>query len=518
MELWRRQPALAVGGAIAALVLARILLLVLTPMELGADEAQYWRWAQTLDWGYYSKPPLIAWLIAATTTVFRDSEWAVRLSAPILHGLAGWFLFDLGRRMFDARTGAWSAAIYLLMPGVTLSSAIMSTDAVLLPCWSAAMLAVWMLRERPSLAHGALLGLALGVGMLAKYAAGYLLAGAALAALFDPQTRRALLSLPGLVALLVAAAVLSPNLIWNATHGFETVSHTADNANLGAADFNILRLGEFVIDQMGVFGPFGVIGLFAAAVLLVRDKDSDREPRRLWLAAFTAPPLAVIAVQAVISGAHANWAATAYPSACVLVASWIGRPVWTWLSRLNVGFNALLALAFFAFTLSPALADAAGATGAFKRVRGSAQLVAYLDAIARDRKASVLMFDEREIWHVVDYYGRNRILPPLRAWRRGADPHSYAEQAGTMQPGEDSNVLVISEPSTFLARIQADFDHFEAIGTLSIPIGGEKTRVFRLYIGQGYHPLPRTAEYEKSFKDAEAESDAKKKAGKTPSP
>ena len=39
-------------------------------------------------------------------------------------------------RAFDNGAGAWAAAIYLLMPGVWLSSTIMSTDAVLLPAWS----------------------------------------------------------------------------------------------------------------------------------------------------------------------------------------------------------------------------------------------------------------------------------------------------------------------------------------------------------------------------------------------
>ena len=77
-DMWRRQPAMCVGLAIAALVLVRIISVIATPLEIGPDEAQYWRWSRTLDWGYYSKPPLIAWAIALTTASVR--EW--RMGGP----------------------------------------------------------------------------------------------------------------------------------------------------------------------------------------------------------------------------------------------------------------------------------------------------------------------------------------------------------------------------------------------------------------------------------------------------
>ena len=62
-----------------ALTIVRLVTLFASPLELYPDEAQYWLWSRTLDFGYYSKPPLIAWIIAASTTVFGDGEWAIRL-------------------------------------------------------------------------------------------------------------------------------------------------------------------------------------------------------------------------------------------------------------------------------------------------------------------------------------------------------------------------------------------------------------------------------------------------------
>src|SRR6185312_9719193 len=90
---------------------------------------------------YYSKPPLIAWLIALTTAVFGDSEFAIRLSAPLLHAIAAGFVYAIGARLYDGRVGFWAALTYLTAPGVSLSAYVISTDAVLLPCWAAALYA-----------------------------------------------------------------------------------------------------------------------------------------------------------------------------------------------------------------------------------------------------------------------------------------------------------------------------------------------------------------------------------------
>src|SRR5690348_1179942 len=266
--LWKRDSASAAALVIGLLVIVRLISVVATPLEIGPDESQYWRWSRVLDFGYYSKPPLMAWLIAVSTGVFGNAEWAIRFFSPVLHGFAAFFLFLLGRRAFDAPTGAWAAAIYALMPGVWLSSTIMSTDAVLLPMWAASLYFLWRMRETPKHANSRLVwglgaGIAIGLAFLAKYAALYILGGAVLAALFDKEMRKALLSSGGIAMLAALAVVAAPNLIWNYLHGFETVKHTADNANVSAAGFHPLNVLSFIGDQMGVFGPITMLVLLA---------------------------------------------------------------------------------------------------------------------------------------------------------------------------------------------------------------------------------------------------------------
>ena len=537
---------------LAILLTLRVLLLAITPLNLYADEAQYWRWGETLDWGYYSKPPMIAWLIHAVTAVFGDAEWAVRLPAPFLHTAGAVFLFFLGRDMYGGRTGMLAALSYALMPAVILSSAVISTDGVLMPFWCAALYAFWRLRAGQGgwVSAGAL-GLALGAGLLSKYAMVYFLIGIGLTLLIDRDSRRALLSRHGLLALLIAGAVFAPHMTWNAAHDFKTVSHTVDNANLGGELINPENALTFLIDQLGVFGPVSFLALIFG-LFVVRSQDEGLMGRDRWLLCFTLPVLIIILGQAVLSRANANWAATAYPAASVLVAAWLVRarrnrnlwlavaaftfialqftpdlPVWvrlvlgvvigggllayaaivkyrpSGLLWFSMGLHGVLALGFATISLLPLQSSTAlGLDNALKRTRGWDQAARDVFGIAGSLGATAILVDERETWHGLDYYGRARTLP-LLSWRRYGVPKSFSETDPLVAP-QDTRVLVVSIHPGMRPRMRSEFDTFEPVGEISIPLGRRSngcplTRTFQLYVASGFHPQERTEAWERQF-------------------
>src|SRR5258707_5903783 len=134
-------------AGVAAITGLRLLWLAVQPADLFPDEAQYWVWSQQLALGYYSKPPLVAWLIAVTTGLFGDSEFAVRLSAPLLHAGAAVFVYGIGARLYDQRVRCWSALTYASLPGVSVSAFIISTDAPLMLFLAATLYAFVRARE-----------------------------------------------------------------------------------------------------------------------------------------------------------------------------------------------------------------------------------------------------------------------------------------------------------------------------------------------------------------------------------
>ena len=523
------------------LLLLRIGFLIASPLNLYADEAQYWRWGETLDWGYYSKPPMIAWVIHAVTSVFGNGEWAVRLAAPFLHTTGAVFLFLLGRAMYDARTGMFAAFGYALMPAVILSSAVISTDGVLMPFWCAGLYAFWRLRSGDGHWASAVgLGVAVGAGFLSKYAMLYFLIGIGLTLVLDRDTRKALVSWHGLAALLVAAAIFAPHMAWNAANDFKTVSHTVDNANLGGDLFHPDHALDFLVDQMGVFGPISLISL-VFGLFVMRRSDAGLMGRDRWLLCFVIPVLVIILVQAVISRANANWAVTAWPAASVLVAAWLiraqpNRSLWFWIAgltfvalllapdldlwlRVLIGAaiagsmiayghfqayrpagllwtsftaHAVLAAFFVTVTLLPAhMSTELGFDNAQKRTRGWDIAATDVFRKAAELGATSVLVDEREVWHGLDYYARDRSVP-LLSWRRYGVPKSFSESVPLVPP-LDEKVLVVSLHAEMRPMLRSDFNMFDSVGEIAIPLGTRGngcpiTRRFHLYLASGFAP------------------------------
>src|SRR5262249_35006020 len=195
-------------AGVLALTLLRLLWLALQPADLYPDEAQYWFWAQHPALGYYSKPPLVAWLIALTTSIFGESEFAIRLSAPLLHAATAIFVYAIGTRFYDSWIGMWSALAYASLPGASVSAFIISTDAPLLLCWAAALYAFIRAREDGGAGWWAAVGIACGLGLLSKYAMAYWLFSAVGYVILIQAERRRLL--PLLAATALALLVYSP--------------------------------------------------------------------------------------------------------------------------------------------------------------------------------------------------------------------------------------------------------------------------------------------------------------------
>jgi 4-amino-4-deoxy-L-arabinose transferase-like glycosyltransferase len=318
----------AVLIVVGLITLIRVAVLVLSPLQLYPDEAQYWWWAQTPDWGYFSKPPMIAWVVWLTTAVFGNAEWAIRLASPLLHGATALVLYGIGKRCFGERAGFWSAIAYATLPGISYSSGLISTDVPLLFFWAVALYAFLRAMAETGWRWAIVCGVALGLGFETKYAMAYFFLGAGIAAFVSAEARRLVLSARGLAMLGLAVLLLLPNVLWNARHGFPTVAHTGHNADWSHARYSPMSVLSFLGSQFGVFGPVMMAGLLFALWRL-------KSPNARLLAGFSLPVLLLICVQSFISEANANWAAVAYVAATPLAVAallelWQARALWAW--------------------------------------------------------------------------------------------------------------------------------------------------------------------------------------------
>lgn len=410
--------ALALVG-VAAITLLRIVALALTPLDLFVDEAQYWLWGQDLAFGYYSKPPLIGWVIRAFTEVGGDGTFWVRLPGPLFHGATAIVLGVLARRLFDDRAGAVVALGYATLPMVALASVLISTDTILFPFYALALLGYFTLKQGRNFWVAAGTGVAIGLGFLAKYAAVYFLISAGLAALILPAARISRRDAGIMLAAFVVT--ISPNLIWNMLNGLSTVQHTLDNADwvrdpAQRAGLSLTGLLKFWGDQFAVFGPVLFGGLL---VLILRAGRQDQARKTLLI--FTLPVLAIVSVQALLSGAYANWAATAYLAGSVAVLPWLGR---RWLAG-SFAINGLLSVTIpvlAVFANHPALSD----LPALKRYKGRADLSQTIIDTAISAGTDTVVADDRGILADLFYTGRDAGIRFYAIAPTGRAEHHYA--------------------------------------------------------------------------------------------
>ncbi len=441
-------PIVLAAGLCAALGAARLIALYANATELFFDESQYWAWSRELAFGYYSKPPLIAWIIAGSTSVCGDSEFCVRLPAVLLHAATGFAVYLLAATLYTERVGLWAALAYATLPGVALSSGIISTDVPLLLAWTIALLAFAQLLRTPAWASALLLGVSLGLGLNAKYAMAYFVVCAGAYFVVAPG-HRALLRRPHVwVALAIAAVMITPNLMWNTAHDFATFAHTADNAKWTHSPFHPEKALEFIAAQFGVMGPVLFGSLLAIAWRTLKAFSPPAPDTDRLLLAFSLPILAVVIVQAFLSRAHANWAVAAYIAATVLVVSHLLRPehrVWLQSSFLiNTGLAVVLAVA-------PAFAgrlDLPGIGDPFARMMGNRSLATgvklVLDAARRAGEPyAAVLSDERELTASLLYYGRGDPTPVM-AWRERPEPRDHFELTRDYAATQHQPVLFVT--------------------------------------------------------------------------
>ncbi len=419
----------ATAGLVAivlAVTIVRIATLVADPIALSVDEAQYWIWAQSPSFGYYSKPPMIAWLIAVTTTACGDGEACVRLAAPLLHGATTAALYAIAAALYGRTTAWWSAAAYLLLPGVSVSARIISTDVPLLLCWA---LALWCFVRALFTARRAWwvgLGAAVGFGLLSKYAMALFPACAALAALLSPEVRRRI-SGPGLAAAAaIAALIAAPNVVWNWVNGFPSITHAATNLSIAGAAIDPGRALGFLASQFAVFGPI-MCGVLLFGGFLAFRRPTAMDWRDTILLAFSLPIIVAVTIEALMARAHANWAAPAFIAGTVYATRWM------------MNCRPILMQASFAIHLAAAatVAGAGPVLAAFE-----ARLPAWLDPAVRERgweqigpwladlhwryPEAVFVFDNRQAMAAAIYYARP-LLNDAAMWNSWGDLDNHFE-------------------------------------------------------------------------------------------
>jgi hypothetical protein len=352
------------------------------PLDLIADEAHYWDWSRHLDWSYYSKGPLVAYLIRASCELL--GPWAeahtgslmpaVRAPAVVCGSLLLVSLYVLTVQVFRREPLALAVvAAALTLPILAVGSSLMTIDAPYTCCWGWALVLCHRAVFRGSGWAWPAAGLVVALGILAKYTMVLFVPSLALFMLTSPE-HRPLLRRREFWRFCAAAALGGlPILVWNAQHDWVTFRHVLGLSGVaGEEGPHIYWLGPLVYvgTQCGLFLVIWFVAWVAAMGAHRPWAESDAGVRYLWW--LSAPMFAWFgAFSLKTGGGELNWPVTAYLSGLVLVAAWLARQLESpsaiyrgWL-KVNLGLVCGLGLALTLFVhnttrLQPVLAWLSG--------------------------------------------------------------------------------------------------------------------------------------------------------------
>ncbi|GJM32939.1 MAG: hypothetical protein DHS20C18_19400 [Saprospiraceae bacterium] len=215
----------------------------LTPLD--PDEAYYWMYASSLDWGYFDHPPMVAVLIKLGTSLF-DGIFGVRLFTVLLQ--LG-FLYILWL-LCDKPTDKWSISIFfallLSMPLLQVYGFIATPDAPLL-FFSALFLWIYgQFLKTESWVNTLFLGAVMAALLYSKYHGVLLI-------FFTVLSNLKLLTRPRFyLAGIFGIFLFFPHLYWQYQHDFPSFRY-----HLKGRDdpYQLKHTTNYLINQFVVFGP-----------------------------------------------------------------------------------------------------------------------------------------------------------------------------------------------------------------------------------------------------------------------
>lgn len=325
---WRLAAFLLIAGA----GLFRLFYLVADcPLDLAPDEAHYWHWSRHLDWSYYSKGPLVAYLIRLSTWLLGD--WsrqltgnemaAVRVPAILCGALLLAAVYTLTVQVYRREKMALAiVALALTLPVVAAGSMLMTIDAPYTCCWAWALVFAHRAVFRQERWAWLAAGLCIAVGVLAKHTMVLWVPMFGLFLLCTPSVR-GLLKKPGFWTMaLIGALGGLPILLWNMNNDWVTWQHS--QMHMGTQHGGIRWLGplNFFGMQFALFLGYWFLVWAAAMCTHHPGRDGNPENRFLWF--MSAPMILFFGLFSLKNGGgEPNWPITAYLSGMVLAGGWL---------------------------------------------------------------------------------------------------------------------------------------------------------------------------------------------------
>jgi 4-amino-4-deoxy-L-arabinose transferase-like glycosyltransferase len=396
--------------------------------------------------------------------LFGDSFVSLKIFPVVIYFFISYVIYKLCLNLsFDKKKAQLCALSFLIIPAASLSSFLISTDLLLLLFWAISMVLLLKVIKTNLTINFFLLGLFLGLGFLAKYAAIYFLLSLLLLLFLDKTSLKSFRNNPlgVLVFLFSFVVVLLPNILWNFNNGWITFSHTSDNANLQNLNLNFYEPIKFFGSQILMVGPL----LFIFVIFFLKNLRLDYENKFLLI--FSLPIIFIVLVESFLVRANANWAAPALISIFIFLFRLVNK---NYLLKINFTFNYLIAfLLFFSILIT-------SENKVFDRITGVRIFSNNLSDIIKEKD---IVVSDRIIFSNIAYQLRNKENLILMPHKTGTSITNHFQMSSALNTDRKNDFFLLGDLSniSYLSNEKKS----KLIKEFDVPFSSEPLKLYEIY-------------------------------------
>ncbi|HWN49209.1 MAG TPA: glycosyltransferase family 39 protein [Xanthobacteraceae bacterium] len=296
----RRRPAVLGLVLLYAMIWTAYGIIAKSSQDINADMAEMVVWAHEPAFGYPKHPPLLAWIVRGWFMLFPQADWAYIVLAVFTIAAGIYLSFELAGEWIDGTKRAAVPFLLALIPFYNFLGLKFDQNSALIPLWALTILAFVRSLKTSHLGYAALAGIAAAAALLTKYWTVFLLLALAVSALACRRRYAYFRSAAPWVTALVAAAAVTPHVLWLVREDFPTLTWAVKRAAYSLSEgmeaafkYGLGTVG-YAIVAIGL-----VLALVRPSPAGLRDGFIPRDDRRIAAIVFWLP-LAVPFVMAAI--------------------------------------------------------------------------------------------------------------------------------------------------------------------------------------------------------------------------
>jgi hypothetical protein len=461
-------------AALGALLLARILGIVFAGTDLHSEEARQWFHSLALDGNFWNNPPLPSWLTRLATGLCGDGEICLRLPSAFFSIAGAGLAYGLAAHLYDRRTAFYAAIAYATLPAISAFAMVAMPEVVLAFFVLAALWALAIHIERPTLVSGLGVGLALGLGFLTDNAMGWVAACTLLYLVTVPRARRVLAAPGTWLAIVIAAALVTPEVLASVEAEYAALQDFFRTGGRLLGRLNPDEALAFILLQFLLFGPVFLFVFLRSVV--ARYNIVPRNPADLLLLYHSVPIFAAVLVMSFFQSGTGHLSLPAYPAAVVFVTALLLRHGFKRLLAASIGLHVAIMAVIVGLGIFASRTDD---VPALNRLLGWREFAEGLSRTASNSEVRTVVLRGGDQVYEALYYLRDSDLE-IRAFKpRGRTPTNEVERQRSWAYGDPDTVLLAAgrDPTAFGIPLNA----VDKIGEFPVQSYLSESGLFSLY-------------------------------------